>query len=295
MPTSFSWFGAAPSPLLSFLAQAGGFGTEITQTSNMGVAPDFVCGDIIYLPDTYLAGKGFYFINGDGMFMAVYGVDSTSRGGHGARMYLIGGFIEAFDTSLHPGVSFEDFKAAVLAKNGATVFHFPGENEYVTFAGQRIRFKIAPGTSEIISTTDARGATGAFASGTVLNSDQESAVIRISNPDPGAGTIILDMHDQATGEDPLYGLHHPTRTSETGAVEKAGSNNEVWVNFNYTATGLEQSGDFGDPFKTLAAARDHVAVGGTINIMPGSRMEPIVIKKALTLKSFPGSATVRGR
>src|SRR5664280_3893840 len=98
--------------------------------------------------------------------------------------------METFDTSLHPGVSFDNFVATVWAKNGATTFQFPGQNTYETYAGQRIQFYIAPGIGDIISTTDVTAPTGykdKFAYGTILNSEQGSAMITISNPSLGQG------------------------------------------------------------------------------------------------------------
>ena len=52
------------------------------------------------------------------------------------------------------------------------------------------------------------------------------------------------------------------RTSETGEVEEAGLNHEVWVDFAWTGPFV---GDFFQPFNTLAAATAAVADGGVIN------------------------------
>jgi hypothetical protein len=86
-------------------------------------------------------------------------------------------------------------------------------------------------------------------------------------------------------------MHHPSRKSESGEVERTGANQEVWVDFNYPGTG-PTAGDFGDPFRTLADAQNAVAVGGTIEILPGLKNEPIVLSRRMTLKSFPGSAII---
>jgi hypothetical protein len=59
---------------------------------------------------------------------------------------------------------------------------------------------------------------------------------------------------------------HPRRTSETGEVEQAGRNNEVWVNFGWKGP---TEGDFFHPFNTLTAAVNVVAAGGVIKIVPG--------------------------
>jgi hypothetical protein len=68
--------------------------------------------------------------------------------------------------------------------------------------------------------------------------------------------IVLDMSDQ----------WHPRRTSETGEVEEAGFNAEVWVDFGWLGT---CEGDFFHPFNTIAAATAAVADGGVVKIMPG--------------------------
>ena len=111
---------------------------------------------------------------------------------------------------------------------------------------------------------DAGNAIGPFLNGTILNSPRE-AVVEISNPfyepmetrnGPLGGKIVLDLND------PM----HPRRTSETGEVEEAGGNNEVWVNFGWTGP---TEGDFFDPFNTLTAAVNAVAAGGVIKIVRG--------------------------
>ena len=82
---------------------------------------------------------------------------------------------------------------------------------------------------------------------------------------------------------------HPRRTSETGEVEEAGDNHEVWVDFDWT--GLME-GDFYRPFNTLAGALAAVADGGVIRIMPGSTRETPVIKKRVTLVAPIGGVTI---
>ncbi len=81
---------------------------------------------------------------------------------------------------------------------------------------------------------------------------------------------------------------HPRRTSESGEIEAPGP--EVWVNFNYTGSGI--TGDYGDPFRTLAEARDKVAAGGTVKIMPGPKNEVITISKRMTIRAVPGPTTI---
>jgi hypothetical protein len=305
---------------LGTLIQFGKVGTEITVTNNMGVAPDFAFGEFSYIPSGYTQPTEYIptFI-GDVVIakpphwtFVDHGTDMNFPnppilGGYYLAIYSFAeagsskGFVEAYDTALHPGVTFHDFVfgghgvAGVLTKYGSnpsfgfTVF---GETIYTyeTQSGQQIQFSISGSNSEILSTTEAPGSESGdawkkkFASGTILNSEQGSGIIAIANPALGT-SITLNMRDP----------HLPFRVSESGAVERAGVPREVWVDFNYGSPGTNQAGDFGDPFVTLAAARDRVAAGGTINIIPGSRNEPIVIRTPVTLKSFPGSATIGAR
>ena len=91
------------------------------------------------------------------------------------------------------------------------------------------------------------------------------AVVEISNPYLRQ-KIKLDMSDP----------WHPKRTSETGEVEEAGSNHEVWVDFAWDGPG---EGDFFHPFNTLAAATAAVADGGVVKIMPGSTPERLSLAR----------------
>jgi hypothetical protein len=109
---------------------------------------------------------------------------------------------------------------------------------------------------------DAGNDTNPFLSGTVMKSTAD-AVVEITNP--GLNTkLTLDMRD----------LWHPTRISETGEVEKAGSNHEVWVDFDWSGP---SEGDFYRPFTTIAAATAAVADGGVIKIVPGHTPERTTI------------------
>jgi hypothetical protein len=160
-------------------------------------------------------------------------------------------------------------------------------NTYVTCSGQRIEFTISP-HSDIVSTTEEPEPAGykdKFTHGTVLNSQQGSGIIVISNPYQGA-QITLDMHD----------VYHPSRTSESGRVESAGwdTREEVWVDFTSPGN-VPEEGDVYHPLKSLAAAQNLAAVGGTIKIMPGSTNERIRITKRMTIKTVPGPATVGRR
>ncbi|MGZ8160254.1 MAG: hypothetical protein ACXWT4_15790 [Methylobacter sp.] len=92
--------------------------------------------------------------------------------------------------------------------------------------------------------------------------------------------ITLDMSDP----------WRPRRTSETGEVEEAGSNHEVWVDFDWAGS---NEGDFFRPFKTIAAAAA-VADGGVIKIMPGSTSERPSIQnnKRIRLVAPIGGVTI---
>lgn len=100
---------------------------------------------------------------------------------------------------------------------------------------------------------------GPFLRGTVLNSrkgeGEEEAIVEITNHSLDT-KIRLDMSDPK----------RPKRTSETGEVEEAGNNHEVWVNFGWKGP---SEGDFFRPFNTITAAAAAVADGGVIKIVPG--------------------------
>lgn len=241
---------------------------------NYGVAPDFACGHNMHAPfwckhpingAADIRGN-FRFVNqgsngaGPGFYLAIYDA------GNGVAM-------EAFDTWLDHGVlSFEDFKQSVLDRNRGLNLTINNEAEYTTQNGNHLRFliwddgeqygarilSIDYGTEAPQDSFDDAGqATDQFLRGTVMKSKEEG-VVEITNPfPPFLGTkITLDMNDQ----------WHPRRTSETGEVEEAGSNNEVWVDFGWAGP---SEGDFFRPFNTITAAAAAVADGGLIKIMPG--------------------------
>jgi hypothetical protein len=94
----------------------------------------------------------------------------------------------------------------------------------------------------------------------------------------------------------MHDVYHPTRTSESGVVEKAGWDvrQEVWVDFNSPGS-IPEEGDVYHPFKSLAAAVNRVAVGGIIKIMPGSTGERIRISKRMTIRAVPGPVIIGRR
>ena len=296
MPTGHSLNTAAD--LIQFSHFSADFdygGNGIPEYLNYGVAPDFACGHDLYVPLwLLLRAKNGQIppLNVSGWHFIDFGSDGTSAGFYLA-IYTDGDFalLEAFDTWLHPGVSFEDFQGKVRGNNAGIDLHaLDGAGNqatdqgdvYETYYGTVIEFSIwldhtgfkhpdskAGATIKSIEysktqhPTDALGdagnVAGPFLNGTILNSHPEpEVVVEISNPfyGPLDSKIILDMTDQA----------HPRRTSETGEVEQAGHNNEVWVNFGWTGP---TEGDFFHPFNTLTTAVNAVADGGVVKIVPG--------------------------
>jgi hypothetical protein len=279
-------------------------------TVHLGVAPNFVCGGPIYVPDAFEPAKhvGDTTLVSDGNWTFVDRGSDGTKPGYYLAIYRVKaglaflhpdgenwGFLEAYDTWFHPGfvrLSFGDFQQAVKTANPSIELKFGNDevNMYNTQSGQRIQFTIAP-HSAILSTTaepdHALLSTNTFAHGSVINSGQistfppipaGSGLITISNP--AVGTIILAMHLQA-------------RTSETGEEEGAGGNQEVWVDSNYPGAG-PTAGDFGDPFRTLGEAINAVTVGGTVRIINvnGTENTPVLYTKRMTLRAAAGSVTL---
>jgi hypothetical protein len=241
--------------------------------------------------------------NEDGLFF----VNKKSHDGELAGFFLAirksqgCAVMEAFDTWLHPEVSFEDFQKHVTRDNPGLTLKSGQDSIYTTFNGNRVHFVIwnslerdnhvfgskvtgieyGPGNpSDTLA--GAGNDTARFLSGTVLNSPRD-AVVEISNAFLGM-RITLDLFDP----------FHPKRTSETGEVEEAGLNHQVWVDFD-SPSNIPEDGDFYHPFKTLARARDAVAVGGTVWIVPGSKNETLILNKPMKLDSFTGSAVIGRR
>jgi hypothetical protein len=294
MPTTFMPTGSGLT--LESMIQFGQYTDSITDNGqvkhHMCVAPDFACGAGVYPTaeinnadpnDPTIVKQGpWTFVN--------RGHSGEQRPGYYLALYdgfIFGdffGLLEAYDTWLHPGLSFVDFKRNVLAAHGSARFSGSGTNTYVTQSGQRILFTISP-LSDIVSTTDEPEPAGykeKFTHGTILDSQQGSGIIVIRNPALGT-QITLKTPDK----------FHFTRVSESGEVERAGFDvhEEVWLDFD-SPVPSDPAGDFYHPFKTLADAQKAVAVGGTIKIVPGSSNERVRLDRKMTLKSFPGSATI---
>lgn len=126
---------------------------------------------------------------------------------------------------------------------------------------------------------DAASTPNHFLNGTIMNSGPE-AVIQIRNPFLGT-RIRLDMSDK----------WHPRRTDEHGAVESAGSGEEVWADFDWTGA---EEGDCCRPFATLAAASNAVRAHGTIRMIPSESSErvPIGVSKRFRMVAPIGGVKI---
>lgn len=276
MPTGFGRYAVD-------LIQFGSFAYGAWFIKNYGVAPDFACGAILHLPDWVLLNAdrlgNFLFVdrsrndpqNGPGFYLAIY------RAGDLA-------LLEALDTWLHPGVGYYDFVEGVMARNHDINLVESQEFGYTTSNGNRLtaviwnhadehgwpvfgaevtridypnrdpgRASASPGLEP--GDQDAGNVKDRFLIGTVMNSGAE-AVVEITNRFLRQ-TITLDMSDP----------WHPRRTDEFGVVEQAGSNSEVWVDFDWPGP---SEGDVCRPFNSIAPAAGTVADGGLIRIVPGT-------------------------
>ena len=296
--TSFMPTGESAGPMTQNAAreliQFGSFSDDPGEVANYGVAPDFACGYRMYLPP-WIRGE----VVGQFLFVKQGYVESNRPGFYLAIYRQANGFslMEAFDTWLHPGLSYDEFKAGVLARNANLNLQSNVEAQYVTQNGNRIRFviwndgerdeaemgarvlRIDYGHGDSFDQIgDAGNVTDKFLNGTVLNSPAE-AVVEITNPFLGT-TITLDMSDK----------WRPRRIDENGRVEQAGDNREVWVDFEWTGP---TEGDFYRPFNTLGAAADAVANGGVIKIMPGITQEtPTLSNKRMTIQAPIGGVII---
>ena len=267
MPTGF---GSNATDLIQF----GGFAAGSPLVNNYGVAPDFACGHNPHLPEWVLQNAdelaGFLFVdrsrndpeNGPGFYLAIYQQGPLA-------------LLEAFDTWLHPDVTYTEFVDGVLSRNPAISLADSQPFEYTTANGDRLQaviWNLGTGVlgpmfgAEVKSIVygsgdpadaigDAGNVTDRFLNGTIMTSPAE-AVVQITNPALGT-TVTLDMSDQ----------WNPRRTDEQGAIEQAGSNHEVWLDFDWPGP---SEGDVCRPFNTVAAAVAAVADGGVIRIVPST-------------------------
>jgi hypothetical protein len=261
----------------SELIQFSSFSERPGAVQNYGVGPDFACGHTMYLPPWCLDlirgpnapnandhRGNFQFVdrgsNGDGpgFYLAICSVGDIREDLAGNCFAM-----EAFDTWLHPGVlNFEQFKKSVWDLNGDLNLSINVEAQYTTQNGNHLHFLVWDFAGPLsMSFYGAKITSIEYGPGDPMDS-QGDAGNDINHFFPDVtnrflGTkITLDMSDQ----------WHPKRTSETGEVEEAGSNHEVWVDFGWTGT---NEGDFFHPFNTITAAAAAVADGGVIKIVPG--------------------------
>ncbi len=277
MPTGLS-AGPNSQNFAQDLIQFGSFASG-GPVLNYGVAPDFACGHQIYLPEwlTQLRGSARYVADGNFTFIdrSPEGVDAHERPGFYLAIYQENGFalLEAFDMWLHPEVTFADFQQDVKDRAAANMLSLQSNvaTHYRTWNGNQFDFTIilipqlgslargATVSNLVYGDRDPRDGLGRdspdmFLNGTVMNG-QHDGVVEITNHDLGT-KLILDMRDP----------FHPRRVAESGEVEQAGSNHEVWVDFAWAGP---FEGDFYRPFNTIAAAVAAVASGGVVKIMPG--------------------------
>ena len=282
--TSFMPAGQSPGPgsqnSARELIQFSHFSENQGEVANYGVAPDLAFGHTVYLPGWCLDAIDINERRGKFVFVN----KSDPKGGPGFYLALLrdGDFtvMEAFDTWLHPGVTFDQFRSGVWEKNkllSQSGLNSNVEFQYTTQNGNQLRIviwvngerdntvfgakvlRIDYGTGDPTDRLgDAGNNTQPFLSGTIMNSPAEG-VVEITNPYLGT-KITLDMRD----------ARHPRRISENGEIEEAGSQHEVWVDFGWNGA---SEGDFFRPFKTVAAAVAAVADRGVIKFMPGSTSE----------------------
>jgi hypothetical protein len=264
---------------------------------NYGVAPDFACGHQIYLPSWTGIAKGtpgFSFVDqhsvpdgtGEtpGFFLAVLQDNGMA-------------LIEALDTWLHPEISFGQFRAGVLSRNGGLKLASNVPSTYVTTMGSQVQFIIwrayerhgALFGAEVLSvvygsdSADHIGDAGSspihVLNGTIMRSGPD-AVIEIGNPLAGK-TMRLDMSDQ----------WHPKRTDEDGQVVSAGAGEEVWADFDWKGPA---EGDVCRPYGTVSSASAAVASHGTIRMIPSVSHErtPIGLNKRFTMFAPIGGVTI---
>lgn len=254
---------------------------------NYGVAPDLLFGHQVRIPRAYATDM----IDGPPGWRFLNRVSKLHGGRRGPGFYLAVveqngiAVVEAFDTWLNPSLAFEEFRKSVLARNGDIRLESNRVVEYTTTAGDRVELVIwrnaergqtqwgavarkvdylsAPSPAlepidlavrSVDSIGDAGNVVDRFLNGTVLNALAEG-VVRIDNHHRGEH-ILLDMAN------PLK----PTRTDEAGAVESAGSGEEVWVDFDSLRP---EAGDAFHPFHSVAGAEKAVAPGGTVRVVPG--------------------------
>jgi hypothetical protein len=295
MPTGFATNAADLIQFGTFLA-GDHVTSDYSHYANYGVAPDFACGFNLHLPNWVKTANqhgNFLFVNqsrndptnGPGFYLAIYQAGPLA-------------LLEAYDTWLHPGLKFSEFVQGVISRNSAISLADSQQFEYTTTNGNRLTAVIGLRSwelfgAEVLSVTyghgdptdaigDAGNITDRFLNGTVMTSPAE-AVVQIANPFLGT-TVTLDMSDP----------WNPRRTDEHGAIEQAGSNHEVWLDFQWTGP---SEGDVFRPFTSLSTATTAVAEGGVVRIIPGTTTDRSTINgnKSLRLVAPIGGVIIGAR
>jgi hypothetical protein len=121
------------------LIQFSSFSERPGEVGNYGVAPDFACGYKVYLPSWLSEHHDGEFLFIDRRYYGKHNIPSLYL-----AIYTEGdfGLLEAFDTWLHPEVTFEEFKAHVLQVNAGMHLLNNTETAYVTMKANRIHFVI---------------------------------------------------------------------------------------------------------------------------------------------------------
>lgn len=272
----------SPGGLQSWAAdtiQIGRFAQE-GQAHNYGVAPDLLFGPYLHLPDWCKQATRPEHHIGRFDFVDKRGLDGQA--GFYLAILRDGdlSIIEAFDTWLNPGMTFDSFCQSVwqtnqgLSNTGLRNFD---DLLYVTQAGHRITlnmYAVDEGYGAYPTNIDYndqhpndrlpdRTPQGDFLRGTILNGTGDG-VVRIDNPF-FQQWIELDMRDP----------RRPRRRAEDGSIEAAGNGEDIWVDFAWSARAgsFPSEGDFYRPFPTLAKGRAALANGGTLHIVPGASGE----------------------
>ena len=187
----------------SDLIQFGRF-TDSRGSFNYGVAPDFACGPQVNSPDWLERAIAEDAKDSGDAFGKFKFVDKGSAGKDGPGFFLAflrdGDFavMEAFDTWLHPDLTFKQFKSIVFATNrelSERGLKNNVEDQYMTISGNVVHFKIwnfgddyganvleinYGDGNPIDSFGDASQASNQFLHGTVLNSTGDG-VVEITN------------------------------------------------------------------------------------------------------------------
>ncbi len=285
-------------------------------TVNMGVAPNFACGLLPQVPGHYKSAPNAYhevptdggkwlFVNRAGVYAhkAPYGYYiALYRGNRALESNCVTilpevelcatrivtsvpdafGFLEVFDTYLNQNLTFDQFMAGVLARNGSLDYYMNTPNTYITASGVSIQF-VCQSTNlqaNIIAISDDSPLPfpfGGLTSGNIINSDG-LGMITIDNPALGR-RLRLDLHTA---------VQTPRRFEEISGAEQ-------WLDWGYVGP---ETGAYAKPFNTLEEAVGAMPVGGILKIRPGSRAGPYAITKAMTLtapETFPGGVVVLGR